>query len=346
MNVVQHQFDLTALNTLALYSQTSDYVRIDAIDQIEDVVQYAKQHQLNIFILSGGSNVLLPEKFQSLTVHMLNQGKEIVSEDDDFVVIKVQAGEIWHDFVCDCCAKGYHGLENLALIPGRVGAAPIQNIGAYGVEAGEFIEHIWAYDLQQQQHVNFTADQCQFAYRDSIFKQQAGRYLIYALSFRLRKQADLKLNYADVAKRVGDTPTAEKLLNTIVKIRSEKLPQPALYPNAGSFFKNPILSALEFTTFIQKHPNAPHYLQADGSVKVAAGWLIDQAGWKGKKLGQVGMFERQALVLVNYGQANLQDVQRTYQTIQTEIFQKFAIVLQPEPVQINRSGQIQPYVMI
>ncbi len=340
---VQQNFDLTALNTLALKSESSHYIALTDMAQLESAIQYARDEQLNIFVLSGGSNLLLPESFHALTIHMLMQGKEILAETTHDIVIKVQAGEIWHDFVCDCCAKGYHGLENLALIPGRVGAAPIQNIGAYGVEAGEFIDRIWAYDLAENQDVVLDASNCHFAYRDSIFKQQAGRYIIYAVSFRLLKQPQLKLNYADVAQRLGEHPTPDKLLRAIIKIRQQKLPQPEQYPNAGSFFKNPVLTQPHFDQFIQQHPDAPHYPQARHEVKVAAGWLIDQAGWKGKRLDDVGMFERQALVLVNYGKASLQDVQRTYQQIQTDIYQKFAIRLEPEPVLLNQQGQIQPH---
>jgi UDP-N-acetylmuramate dehydrogenase len=337
---VLKQFDLRPYNTLSLQSQASDYVALHDIAQLEAAIEYAKQHALNVFVLSGGSNLLLPERVQALTLHMLNQGQQILREDQDFVYIKVQAGENWHDFVCGCCAAGHHGLENLALIPGRVGAAPIQNIGAYGVEVGEFIEQIWAYDLQLAQHVQLTAEQCQFGYRESLFKRQAGRYVIYALSFKLRKHAQLQLGYADVAQRVGCQPSPKKLLDAIIAIRTEKLPQPAQYPNVGSFFKNPLLSAAEYQHFSQHYPQAPHYLQSDGRVKLAAGWLIDQAGWKGKKLGPVGMFERQALVLVNYAQASLQDVQRTYQAVQADIWQKFAIHLEPEPVQLTVLGQV------
>lgn len=341
---VQHNFDLTALNTLALKSRCSDYIALTDYRDIEAAIDYAKAHQLNIFVLSGGSNLLLPEKFRALTLHMLMQGKEILSENDDEVVLKVQAGEVWHDFVCDCCAKGYHGLENLALIPGRVGAAPVQNIGAYGVEVGEFIETVWAYDLKLAKHVELKSEVCGFSYRDSIFKQQAGRYIIYALSFKLFKHAELRLNYADVAQRMGEDATAEKLLQTIISIRQQKLPQPEQFPNAGSFFKNPVITAQQFSDLIENYPNVPHYQQHNAMQKIAAGWLIDQAGWKGKRLGEVGMFERQALVLVNYGQASLQDVQRTYEQIQTDIYQKFAIRLEPEPVLLNASGEISPHI--
>lgn len=340
---VKKNVDLSQRNTLALTSQSSDYIAITNSAQIKPAIAYAKQQQLNIFVLSGGSNLLLPEHFQALTLHMQNLGKEVLEDHSDYVLIKVEAGEVWHQFVCDSTAQGYYGLENLALIPGCVGASPIQNIGAYGVEAGEFIEHIWAYDLHTEQDVVLHASECHFAYRDSIFKQQAGRYIIYAVSFKLLKTPQLKLNYADVAQRVGDQATPQKLLQTIVDIRKNKLPQPEQYPNAGSFFKNPVISAEQFAKFSTQHPDAPHYPQANGDVKIAAGWLIDQAGWKGKKLGVVGMFEKQALVLVNYADATLADVQHTYRTIQDDIFRKFAISLEPEPVLLDEFGQVKAH---
>ncbi|MFB2538830.1 MULTISPECIES: UDP-N-acetylmuramate dehydrogenase [unclassified Acinetobacter] len=337
---IQYDVDLTQKNTLALQCVASHYVQIQQISQIALAVEYAKQHHLNWVILSGGSNFLLPEKIHALVLDMAILGEEILTQDQDSVVVKAYAGQNWHQFVLDCCAKGYHGLENLALIPGKVGASPIQNIGAYGVEVGEFIQQIWAYDTAQQQDVIFDAADCQFAYRDSIFKQNAGRYVIYAVSFKLLKQAKLKINYADVAQRMGDEQTPEKLLQTIIAIRSEKLPQPSQYPNAGSFFKNPLISTQQFEQLQQKFPNMPHYPQSNGMQKIAAGWLIEQAGWKGKQLGKVGMFARQALVLVNYADASLSDVQNTYQQVQHDVQQQFAILLEPEPVLLNALGQV------
>ena len=340
---VQKDVDLHYLNTLALRSHCSHYVNISTADQIPEAVTYAQQNGLNIFILSGGSNLLLPQALNVLTLHMQNLGKEVLEDQDDHVILKVQAGEIWHDFVCDCTTKGYYGLENLALIPGKVGAAPIQNIGAYGVEAGDFIEQIWAYDLVSSKDIVFSAADCNFGYRESIFKQHAGRYVLYAVSFKLSKTPQMKLNYADVAQRVGEYPTPQKLLETIIDIRQNKLPQPSEYPNAGSFFKNPVISAEQFKVFHQQYPLAPYYLQEGGQVKVAAGWLIDEAGWKGKKLGVVGMFEKQALVLVNYQDASLEDVKKTYHTVQDDIFRKFAISLEPEPVLLDDKGQVQSH---
>lgn len=340
---IQHNIDLKNKNTLALPSVAHHYCEIRHVQQIPLAIDYAQQHGLNIMILSGGSNVLLPAEIDALVLDMNILGQDILQDNDEHIVVKAYAGENWHDFVCQCCERGWHGLENLALIPGKVGASPIQNIGAYGVEVGEFIQQIWAYDTQSQKDVIFQAEQCDFAYRDSIFKQNLGRYVIYAVSFQLRKQAQLQVNYADVAQRMGDEQTAKKLLETIIAIRSEKLPQPKDFANVGSFFKNPIVNANQFQSLIEKFPKMPHYLQANQQYKLAAGWLIEQAGWKGKQLQQVGMFARQALVLVNYGGASLADVQRTYQQVQYDVLQQFTIHLEPEPVLFSEKGQIIPH---
>lgn len=340
---LEYDVDLSKNNTFALKSCVSHYIAITNEVQINQAVEFAKQKNLNIFILSGGSNLLLPEKFNALTLHMQNMGQEILKEDENHVIIRANAGENWHEFVCACCDKGYHGLENLALIPGKVGASPIQNIGAYGVEVGEFIDQIWSYDLKTNQHVVFKASDCNFAYRDSIFKHEAGRYIIYSVSFKLLKQAPLKMAYADVAARVGDAPTAKKLLDTIIAIRQSKLPQPEEFPNAGSFFKNPVIEQSTYEQLAQQFPSMPHYPQSNGKVKIAAGWLIEQAGWKGKRIGPVGSFERQALVLVNYSNASLSDVKNTYYAIQDDIFTKFAISLEPEPVLLDSQGVVQAH---
>lgn len=340
---IQHDIDLKNKNTLALPSVVSHYCDIRHVQHIPLAIEYAQQHGLKTMILSGGSNVLLPEKIDALLLEMNILGQEILQDNEEDVVIKAYAGENWHHFVCQCCERGWHGLENLALIPGKVGASPIQNIGAYGVEVGEFIQQIWAYDTELKKEVIFTAQQCDFAYRDSIFKQNLGRYLIYAVSFQLKKQAQLQINYADVAQRMGEERTAKKLLETIITIRSEKLPQPKDFANVGSFFKNPIVDVGQFQRLIEKFPKMPHYPQANQQYKLAAGWLIEQAGWKGKQLQQVGMFARQALVLVNYGGASLADVQRAYQQVQYDVLQQFTIHLEPEPVLFNEKGQIIPH---
>ncbi|MCH7313316.1 UDP-N-acetylmuramate dehydrogenase [Acinetobacter sp. ANC 3882] len=340
---LQAQVQLKNLNTLNLNAIASHYVQINHTDDVIAALAFAEQQHLNVLILSGGSNVLLPQQIHALVMHLNIQGIEVLSEDENTITVKVGAGQGWHDFVLYSTQQHWFGLQNLALIPGLVGASPVQNIGAYGVEAGEFIESVQVYDRELKQFDSIFAQDCHFAYRHSIFKDQPNRYIIVSVTFKLLKQAELKLNYGDLKQAVGDELTAENLQNQVIQIRQSKLPDPKEFPNVGSFFKNPILTQVEFDKITQQFPNIPNYPQANSSVKVAAGWLIDQAGWKGKQLGSVGMFQKQALVLVNYAEATLADVQNTYQAVQSDVKQKFSIQLEPEPVLYSEQGLIQAH---
>lgn len=340
---VQQQVSLKRLNTLNLNAIASHYVQINQADDIIAALDFAEQHGLNVLVLSGGSNVLLPQHIQALVVHLNIQGIEVVAQDADTVSVKVGAGQVWHDFVLYSTEQQWFGLQNLALIPGLVGASPVQNIGAYGVEAGEFIDSVQVYDRQLKQFDSIPAQACQFAYRHSIFKDDPNRYIIVSVTFKLLKKADLRLNYGDLKQAVGEQLSAENLQNQVILIRQSKLPDPKEFPNVGSFFKNPVLSQTEFDKITQQFPNIPHYPQPNSNVKVAAGWLIDQTGWKGKQLGPVGMFHKQALVLVNYADAALTDVQKTYQAVQSDVKQKFSIQLEPEPVLYSECGLIQAH---
>lgn len=341
---VQQQVQLQKFNTLHLKSVAAYYVQISTQQDLLEALDFAKQHQLNCLILSGGSNMLLPESIQALVIHINIRGIKKLEENDQHVMVRVGAGENWHDFVLYSTKQHWYGLQNLALIPGLVGASPVQNIGAYGVEAGDFIETVQVYDRECSQFETLIASECHFAYRHSIFKDDPNRYVIVSVTFKLLKVADLKLGYGDLRAAVGDELTAENLQNQVINIRQSKLPDPKDFPNAGSFFKNPIISEIQYQQLAPQFPQLPHYPQPEQQVKIAAGWLIDQAGWKGKKLGVVGMFEKQALVLVNYEDATLKDVQQTYQAVQQAVKQKFNIVLEPEPVLFNDLGLIQPHV--
>ena len=341
---IQKNISLKALNTLNLDVLASDYVKIHSKQEVVDALIYAQSEHLNVLILSGGSNMLLPENIHALVMHMDIQGVEFLSEDEASQTLKVGAGQVWHDFVLWTTTQKLYGLQNLALIPGLVGAAPVQNIGAYGVEAGEFIESVEVYDRQQQQFRCITAQDCQFSYRHSIFKDDPNRYVIVAVIFKLLKQADLKMHYGDLKAAMQDDLSAENLQTQVIHIRQSKLPDPKAFPNVGSFFKNPIITQADLQKISVEFPNIPHYPQTNEQVKVAAGWLIDQAGWKGKKLNQVGMFAKQALVLVNYADATLTDVQATYRAVQQDVYNKFNVLLEPEPVLFNELGLIQPHV--
>lgn len=340
---VQRQFQLKHLNTLNLDSIASHYVQIEHPNHILAALNYAQAEQLNVLILSGGSNMLLPGNINALVMHMNIQGIERLAEDDTTHTVRVGAGQAWHEFVLWSTEHQMYGLQNLALIPGLVGASPVQNIGAYGVEVGEFIESVDVYDRIQQRFTHIAAQDCDFSYRHSIFKADPNRYVISHVVFKLLKKAQLKINYGDLKAAVGDELTAENLQKQVIQIRQSKLPNPKEFPNAGSFFKNPVIQASEYQRLSSNFANLPHYPQADGSVKIAAGWMIDQAGWKGQRLGAVGMFEKQALVLVNYADANLKDVQATYRAVQQDVVQKFNVLLEPEPVLFDSSGLIQSH---
>lgn len=338
---IQNQVQLKPFNTLSLDVTASHYTKITSIEDIKAALDFAKQHELNVLVLSGGSNMLLPQQINALVIHLDIQGIEVLSENQDFVQVKVGAGQVWHDFVLYSTKQSWYGLQNLALIPGLVGASPVQNIGAYGVEVGEFIESVQVYDRQFKEIKSILAADCHFSYRHSIFKDDPTRYIITHVTFKLPKQPHLKLNYGDLKQAVGDNLTAENLQNQVINIRQSKLPDPKEYPNVGSFFKNPIVNEQEFERLITQFSTIPHYPQANGNVKIAAGWLIDQAGWKGKQLGVVGMFHKQALVLVNYANASLADVKKTYQAVQHDVDQHFHVMLEPEPVLYNSLGLIE-----
>lgn len=340
---IQTQVQLKPFNTLSLDAVASHYCKIQSIDDLIQALDFAKQQQLNILILSGGSNMLLPEQIHALVLHMDIQGIELLDADDQVQRLRVGAGQSWHDFVLWTTQQGFYGLQNLALIPGLVGASPVQNIGAYGVEVGEFIESVEVYDRENHSFSSIKAADCDFAYRHSIFKDQPGRYIITHVIFRLLKQPELKLNYGDLKTAVGEEQTPENLERQVIQIRQSKLPDPKEYPNVGSFFKNPVVDLQFFDQIAQQFPNLPHYPQPNNQVKMAAGWLIDQSGWKGKQLGSVGMFHKQALVLVNYANASLKDVRATYQAVQADVQEKFGVLLEPEPVLFAENGMIRSH---
>ncbi|MGB8695932.1 MULTISPECIES: UDP-N-acetylmuramate dehydrogenase [Acinetobacter] len=341
---IQTQIQLKPFNTLSLDAIASHYIKVQSQQELVDALNYARQQQLNVLILSGGSNMLLPEHIHALVLHMDIQGIESIAEDEHSKTIRVGAGQIWHDFVLWTTENRLYGLQNLALIPGLVGASPVQNIGAYGVEAGEFIESVQVYDRQLEQFSLILASDCDFSYRHSIFKDDPNRFVITHVTFKLLKHAHLMLNYGDLKHAVGDQQTAENLQKQVIQIRQSKLPDPKEYPNVGSFFKNPIVSQQLYDHLALSFPNLPHYPQAQGGVKIAAGWLIDQSGWKGKQLGMVGMFHKQALVLVNYDQATLADVKASYHAVQRDVQQKFNILLEPEPVLFDETGLIRSHL--
>ena len=332
---LEQNVSLTAFNTLALISEARFLATVTSEQDLLDVLSSANAKKLPIFILSGGSNVLLSESINAVVIRPLLKGINLIKQDDAYVWVEVMAGEEWHPFVQYAVAQGWYGLENLSLIPGYVGASPIQNIGAYGVEVSQHIEQIKAWHIPSQSWQVLAPEQCQFAYRDSIFKRQAGDWIITRVLFKLAKQASFVLSYGDVREQAGTTPTLQSVADAIIQIRQSKLPDPKKIGNAGSFFKNPVIDLQYYEQLRLQHPNLTGYVQPSGQVKVAAGWLIDQAGWKGKQIGNVGMYKKQALVLVNYGVASLKDVQQVSLAVQESVLKKFGIQLEPEPVLVN-----------
>ena len=328
--------DLQPFNTLALPGRAARYLKITDAQQLtaEDLGKGRR------FILGGGSNLVLNGDFDGLLLHMAIPGKRLLSEDSEAYYIEAGAGENWHDFVQWTLQQGWPGLENLSLIPGTVGAAPIQNIGAYGLEVAEPFHLATCWNFQKQQFVTVDRASCHFAYRDSIFKQEGwhlnGFMAIVSVVFRLSKKWQANTRYADVEQALAaqnlHQPSATDIARAVIAVRQRKLPDPAITPNAGSFFHNPVVDRVKAEQLKTAHPALPCYPQPDGRVKLAAGWLIEQAGWKGKNLGPVGMYEKQALVLVNRGGATGEDVKRTMCAVQNDVNARFAVDLTPEPI--------------
>ncbi len=334
--ILRQAVDLRALNTLALPGSAAFFARIETAGQLADPALA----QTPRFILGGGSNLVLTGDFDGLVLHMAIPGKRLVKEDTEAWYVEAGAGENWHGFVQWTLAQGWPGLENLSLIPGTVGAAPIQNIGAYGLEVGERFHALTVWDFENRAFLTVDRDNCHFAYRDSAFKQRgwhlSGRMAITSVVFRLPKAWIANTRYADVAEELAalevSTPTAQEISRAIITVRQRKLPDPADIPNAGSFFHNPVVDHSIAEKLGAEFPALPRYPQPDGRVKLAAGWLIEQSGWKGKNLGPVGMYEKQALVLVNRGSATGADVRRAMAAVQAAVREKFAVDLTPEPI--------------
>src|SRR5690606_35268814 len=298
-----------------------------------------------VVILGGGSNVVLAPRLEELVVHVSTRGIGLVDEDTDSFLVEVQAGEPWHSFVGLCTERGWHGLENLALVPGTCGAAPIQNIGAYGVEQSDFFHSLVAWDMQRRMRVEMGPGDCLFAYRDSFFKRaEPGRWLILAVRYRFPREWKPRLGYPDLARHAGialagAAVTPRQVFDAVCEIRRTKLPDPAKLANVGSFFKNPIVDASTFRKLRDLHAGMVAYPVDDGAhFKLAAGWLIERCGWKGRRLGSVGMHERQSLVMVNHGGASARDIQVLADVIRAEVATRFGVHLEQEPVEVGTAA--------
>ncbi|MHC8396239.1 UDP-N-acetylmuramate dehydrogenase [Pseudomonas sp. LB3P93] len=334
---VQPQVSLKPFNTFGVDVQARLFAEARSDADVREALAYASAHDVPLLVIGGGSNLLLTADIQALVLRMATRGIRILSDDGNKVVIEAEAGEPWHPFVQDTLAQGLSGLENLSLIPGTVGAAPMQNIGAYGVEIKDVFAGLTALDRQTGELRDFTLAQCNFAYRDSLFKQEPGRWLILRVRFNLDRAAHLHLEYGPVRQRLTeqgiDHPTATDVSEAICSIRNEKLPDPAVLGNAGSFFKNPLVPAALVAQLKSQYPDLVAYAQPDGQMKLAAGWLIERAGWKGFRDGDAGVHKLQALVLVNYGTASGFQLLSLAQRIQKDISERFKVDLEMEPNQ-------------
>lgn len=332
---VQPAVSLKPFNTFGVDVTARLFAEAHNDDDVRDALAYSAEHDLPLMVIGGGSNLLLTGDVQALVLRMASRGIRIVKEDCQHAVVEAEAGEPWHPFVQSCLELGLAGLENLSLIPGTVGAAPMQNIGAYGVEIKDVFHSLTALDRQTGELRDFSLEECAFGYRDSLFKHETGRWVILRVRFTLNLSAELHLDYGPVRQRLQEQgiaqPTPRDVSTAICAIRSEKLPDPAVLGNAGSFFKNPLVPAELAEQIRLKHPALVGYPQPDGQVKLAAGWLIEQAGWKGYREGDAGVHRLQSLVLVNYGQATGLQLHALAKRIQADIAKRFGVELELEP---------------
>jgi len=339
MSLLQSHVALT--NTLRLPAQAQWYAAFDDIAQLPALLAEAAKHQAAITVLGEGSNVVLQRDVPGLVLQPKMRGMEIIQWQGSRALVECQAGESWDALVQWTLEQGLAGLENLSLIPGSVGAAPFQNIGAYGVELADRFDSLTACSLQDGQARQFSLEECQFSYRDSFFKTiEPGRWLISSVRLWLDREQAPVLGYADLASRYQALPQAQRnaagLRQIVCDLRRSKLPDPAVLANAGSFFKNPQVSAEHYHTLQQRYPELVAYPQASGLYKLAAGWLIERAGWKGKRLADVGMHAQQALVLVNYGAASGADVLALAAQVRASVAAMFAVELEQEPIVLPR----------
>ncbi|WP_439557329.1 UDP-N-acetylmuramate dehydrogenase [Dyadobacter sp.] len=332
---IQSNFPLRHYNTFGLESTARFFVEITSLTELTEILTNPEWKKTPKFILGGGSNILLTQDIEALVIHPKITGIEKIKEADPQVWLKVGAGENWHEFVMYCVENGYGGVENLSLIPGSVGAAPMQNIGAYGVEVRNVIESVEAIEIETGELHVFSNAECNFGYRESIFKKEArDRFVITGVTFVLSKKPKLNIGYGDVQRVLAEmevsVPTIKDVSEAIMRIRRSKLPDPAKIGNAGSFFKNPEIPVSKFDEIKYKNPLAPGYPVDENTVKIPAGWLIEQAGWKGYRTGNVGVHDRQALVLVNYGGGTGNEIKLLSESIQESILSKFGISLKAE----------------
>lgn len=331
---IKYHFSLKNYNTFGIEANAKEFVAVHSIEELETVL--AENISKRKFILGGGSNMLLTKDIDALVIHIDLKGKKIVEENDDFVWVESQAGENWHEFVMWTIDNDFGGLENMSLIPGNVGTTPVQNIGAYGTEIKDTFVSCSAMKIDTMEMRSFRNSECNFGYRESIFKNEIkDQYIITSVIFKLTKRNHkINISYGDITRELDKlnikTPTLKDVSSAVITIRQSKLPDPKVLGNSGSFFKNPILLKSEFNKIHNKFPEMKYYEISETEVKVPAGWLIEQAGFKGLRFGDAGIHKNQALVLVNYGNATGQEILNVSKDIQETIFKKFGIHIEAE----------------
>lgn len=333
---MKNNVNLQTYNSFGFPVMAKHFVEINDARELDRLFRTPEYKQEKHLVLSGGNNILFTNDFfDGIIIYMNNKGIKTVADDGEMVVVRVQAGEDWPGFVRKMVGKGLYGVENLAHIPGKVGAAPVQNIGAYGMELKDSFLKCETVNLETGRKRIFDNKECVFGYRSSIFKGMLkGQYVITSVEFQLSKHSKLKLDYGNIRSYLNEhgmeSPTLQQLHDAICAIRDAKLPDPKVTGNAGSFFKNPVIKADQFEALQQQYPDVPHYDEPDNKVKVPAGWLIEKAGWKGWHDEHVGVYEKQALVLVHYGNGKGEDIVYLAKQIQKSVEEKFGIQISPE----------------
>lgn len=332
MAIIQQKISLKSYNTFGIDVLANKFVEVSSQIELKEVLEH---NQDPLLILGGGSNILLIEDFKGLVLKNNFKGIELVNETENDVTLNVGGGETWHEFVLYCVNNGFAGIENLSLIPGNVGASPMQNIGAYGVEVKDVIKEVEAISLEDFSIRNFTNQECDFGYRTSIFKTtEKGNYFISSVTFKLSKQPLINTSYgainSELEHRGIKNPTIKDVSEAVIAIRQSKLPDPSKIGNSGSFFKNPVVSKMVKDKILEKYIDVPNYEQSNGTFKIAAGWLIEQCGWKGKRIANYGVHDKQALVLVNYGGSTGKEIFDLSSDIIKSVENKFNITLERE----------------
>ncbi|MDF2180801.1 UDP-N-acetylmuramate dehydrogenase [Neptuniibacter sp. CAU 1671] len=328
--------DLSNANSLGLKVTAERLIEVNQLTELVEALNEVEAKQWPLLILGGGSNLVLQPSLPGAVIRIAAAGVHLLADDNENAIVEVGAGENWHQFVCHLLTLGLHGLENLALIPGTVGAAPVQNIGAYGVEVSDCLHSVIAYDRQEKTVVQLMAEECQLSYRNSLFKSiEPGRYVIWRVRFRLSTCFAPKLHYGALQEYLDaqgqSSPTPVQLVAAVCAVRRSKLPDPDQLGNAGSFFENPRVSAEQYIALKQAFTDLVAYPEPDGKYKLAAGWLIDQAGWKGQRKGNVGVYDKQALVLVNYAEGSFEALLELAEEIRASVYSRFGVSLEMEP---------------